>query len=101
MTYVLAITRDDIAQYVYTLAIVYVVLIFIRILLSWFPRLPYNRWLDKFLEFVTETTDPYLNLFRRFVPLVKIGPGALDLSPMIATIVLLLFASIAVNVISG
>ena len=33
------------------------------------PRIPfYSRWLRAVLDFVTETTDPYLNLFRRFVP---------------------------------
>jgi YggT family protein len=101
MTFVLAISRSDVARYVYTLAIIYVVLIFIRILLSWLPRIPYNRWLNAFLAFVTEVTDPYLNLFRRFIPLVRIGPGALDLSPMIATIVLLFVAGIVANVIRG
>jgi YggT family protein len=100
MTWVLAIDRTDVASYVYTLALVYAVLIFIRILLSWF-RLPYHRWLNAFLEFVTEVTDPYLNLFRRFLPLVRIGPGALDLSPMIATIVLLLVAGIVAGLIHG
>jgi YggT family protein len=101
MTLLLAVTRDDIANYVYTLAIVYVVLIFIRILMSWLPRIPYNRWLSAFLDFVTTTTDPYLNLFRRFMPLVRIGPGAIDLSPMVATIVLLVVAGIVSNVIRG
>ena len=97
----LAITRVDVASYVYTLALVYAALIFIRILLSWFPRIPYNRWLNAFLEFVTEVTDPYLNLFRRFLPLVRVGPGAIDLSPMIATIVLLAVASVVANLIHG
>jgi YggT family protein len=97
---VAAITRKDIASYVYTLALVYAVLIFIRILLSWF-RLPYNRWLNGLIEFVTEVTDPYLNLFRRFLPLVRIGPGAIDLSPMVATIVLLLVAGIVSGLIAG
>jgi YggT family protein len=101
MTFVYATTRDTIAQYVYTLAIVYVVLIFIRILMSWLPRIPYNRWLSMFLNFVTEATDPYLNLFRRFMPLIRVGPGAIDLSPMIATIVLLLLAGIVSGLIRG
>jgi YggT family protein len=96
----LAITRVDVASYVYTLALVYAALIFIRILLSWF-QLPYNRWLNMFLDFVTSVTDPYLNLFRRFLPLVRIGPGALDLSPMIATIVLLFGAGIISGLIHG
>ena len=100
MTLVAAITRSDVARYVYTLALVYAVLIFIRILLSWF-RLPYNRWLSRFIEFVTEVTDPYLNLWRRFLPLVRVGPGAIDLSPMIGTIVLLLVAGIVSGLIAG
>jgi uncharacterized protein YggT (Ycf19 family) len=100
MTFLLAITRGDVGRYVYTVALVFAVLIFIRILLSWF-RLPYNRWLNVFLEFVTEVTDPYLNLWRRVLPLVKIGPGAIDLSPMVGTIVLLFVAGIVSRLISG
>lgn len=95
-----AITRHDLGQYVYTLALVYAVLIFIRILLSWF-RLPYSRPLGIFLDFVTEVTDPYLNIWRRFLPLVRVGPGAIDLSPMVATIVLLLVAGIVSSLIAG
>jgi YggT family protein len=100
MSFYLAITRDDVARYVYTLALVYAVLIFIRILLSWF-RLPYSRPLNILMEFVTDVTDPYLNVWRRFLPLVRIGPGALDLSPMVGTIVLLLVAGIVSSLIAG
>jgi YggT family protein len=100
MNLYLAITRRDVGGYVYTLALVYVVLIFIRILLSWF-RLPYYRWLNAFLEFVTEITDPYLNMWRRVLPLVRMGPGALDLSPMVGSIVLIFVAGIVANIISG
>jgi YggT family protein len=100
MNFYLAITRHDVGNYVYTLALVYVVLIFIRILLSWF-RLPYYRWLNAFLEFVTEITDPYLNMWRRVLPLVRMGPGALDLSPMVGSIVLIFVAGIVANIISG
>ena len=63
------------ADYVDTLSIVYLVLIFIRILMSWIPRMPYNRYLAAFLQFISDVTDPYLNLFRRFIPMVRIGPG--------------------------
>ena len=95
-----AITRKDLGNYVYTLALVYAVLIFIRILLSWF-RLPYSRWLNAVVEFITEVTDPYLNLWRRVLPLVRLGPGAIDLSPMVGTIVLLLVAGIVSGLIAG
>jgi len=101
MTFLLAISRADVARYVNVLVIVYVVIIFIRILMSWLPRIPYNRWLMAFLDFVTEVTEPYLNLFRRFIPMVRVGGGAIDLSPMIATIVLLFAGGIAANLIRG
>jgi YggT family protein len=97
----LAVTRDDIADYVQTLALVYLVLIFIRIIMSWIPRIPYNRFLAGFLKFVSDVTDPYLNLFRRFLPPVRLGPGALDLSPIVATFVLLIVSGIVANLIRG
>jgi YggT family protein len=97
----LAISRGDVADYVNTLAIVYLVLIFIRILTSWVPRMPYNRYLAAFLQFVSDVTDPYLNIFRRFLPMVRLGPGALDLSPIVATIVLILVSSIVAGLIRG
>jgi len=85
-------SRDDIADYVNTLALVYLVLIFVRIIMSWIPRIPYNRFLAGFLKFVSDVTDPYLNLFRRILPPVRLGPGALDLSPIVATFVLILLS---------
>jgi YggT family protein len=97
----LAITRGDVADYVSTLATIYIVLIFIRILMSWIPRMPYNRYLAAFLQFVTDVTDPYLNLFRRFIPMVRLGPGALDLSPIVATIVLIVASSLVASAIRG
>jgi YggT family protein len=97
----LAVTRDDIADYVNTLTLVYLVLIFIRIIMSWIPRIPYNRWLNGFLKFVTDVTDPYLNLFRRVLPPVRMGPGALDLSPIVATFVLIIASAVVTGLIRG
>ena len=99
MSWLLAVTRNDVASYVETLFLIYTILIFIRVLMSWFTRIPYNQVLNAVLEFVRETTDPYLNLFRRFVPMVRIGPGALDLSPIVAIIVLQIVARIVVGII--
>jgi YggT family protein len=101
VTTYLAITRDDVADYIGTLALVYLILIFIRILMSWIPRMPYNRYLSAFLQFVSDVTDPYLNLFRRFLPMVRLGPGALDLSPIVATIVLLVVSGLLQGLIRG
>ena len=47
-----AVTRTDVANYVITLVYVYVILIFIRILMTFLPRIPYNRPLDIVLSFV-------------------------------------------------
>ncbi len=88
MNLLLAVTRDDVAGYVLTLTYVYFVLIFIRIILSWIPRMPYNPVLNAVVTFVTDVTDPYLNLFRRFIPPARVGPAALDLSPIVALFVL-------------
>jgi YggT family protein len=96
-----AITREDVGDYVNTLALVYLVLIFIRVILSWVPRIPYNRYLAAFLKFVNDVTDPYLNLFRRILPPVRIGPGALDLSPMVAIFLLIIVSSLVANLIRG
>jgi YggT family protein len=96
-----SVTRDDVASYVSTLFLIYTILIFVRVLMSWFTRIPYNRVLMGVLDFVRETTDPYLNLFRRFVPMVRIGPGALDLSPIVAIIVLSIVGRIVVSLIAG
>ncbi len=97
----LALTRDDVAQYVAALFLVYIVLILIRVLMSWIPRMPYNPTLRTVLDFISETTDPYLNLFRRLIPPIGGGGFGLDLSPMIGIIVLVILRSLVVAAISG
>jgi YggT family protein len=96
---VAAVGRDEIADYVDALFLVYLILIFVRILLSWIPRIPYNPTLSAVIGFINDVTNPYLNLFRRFLPPVGGGGFALDLSPIIATIVLLIARSIVVGAI--
>jgi YggT family protein len=97
----LALTRGDVADYVAALFLVYIILILLNILISWVPRMPYHRWLRATLDFVTETTNPYLNLFRRFIPPLGGGGFALDLSPMIGVIVLLIVRGLVVALIRG
>jgi YggT family protein len=93
-----AIGRSEIADYVDALFLVYLILIFIRVLLSWVPRMPYNPYLRAAVRFVEETTDPYLNLFRRIIP--PIG-GRLDISPIIAILVLYVVAGLVSGAIRG
>lgn len=98
---VLALTRDDVAAYVDALFLVYIILIFVNVLSSWIPRMPYNPWLRAVLDFVHQTTDPYLNIFRRVLPPVGGGGFALDLSPIIGIIVLFVVRSVVVGLIAG
>jgi YggT family protein len=98
----LALNRGDVADYVSALFLVYVILIFARIVISFIPRLPtYRPWLRSVLDFITETTDPYLNFFRRFLPSIGGRGFAIDLSPMIGLIVLFLVQAIVVGLIRG
>ena len=97
----LALTRNEVADFVSALFLVYIVLIFVNVLISWVPRMPYNRWLRAVLDFVTETTNPYLNLFRRILPPIGGGGFALDLSPIIGVIVLFILQGLIVGLIQG
>jgi YggT family protein len=96
-----AAVRNDIARYVSALATVYLILIFAYIVTSIVfsvgIRPPYNRWSNAILTFLRDTVEPYLRIFRRFVPMF----GPLDLSPMVATIVLIVVSRIVVGLIEG
>ncbi len=95
----LAVGRAEIADYVGALFSVYFVLILLNILLSWIPRIPYNRFLYGVIDFINEVTNPYLNLFRRFIPPLGGGGFALDLSPILGLIVLGLVRGLVVGAI--
>jgi uncharacterized protein YggT (Ycf19 family) len=96
-----ALTRVDIANYVSALFTVYIVLIFLYILMnllfSFGVRLPYARWSDAIVSFLRDVTEPYLRLFRRFIPPL----GMFDFSPIIAIFVLYIVRTLVVNAISG
>lgn len=95
----LAVTRDDIANYVSTLIWVYIIIIFVYILLNMMFSLglrpPYSRPLNAFLTFLRDVSEPYLGLFRRFIP----SMGMFDFSPMVAIIVLYVLQQVIYNAI--
>jgi uncharacterized protein YggT (Ycf19 family) len=96
----LALTRGDIADYVSALIFVYFVLIIANVVLSWvqqFRPIPYNMPLRAVLGFIEDSTNPYLNLFRAWVP--RIGP--LDISPIVAILALSIVGGLVVNLIRG
>jgi len=98
----LALARGDVADYVEAVFLIYAILILLNILIGWMPRIPfYSRWFRAVLDFITETTDPYLNLFRRVVPLVGGGGFALNFAPVVALIVLFVVEAVVVGLIRG
>jgi YggT family protein len=74
--------------FVNTLTYVYLALILAYIITSWIP-LPYTVWLNRIQRFLYDVVDPYIRIFRRFVPQLSLGGLGLDLSPIVAIIVLL------------
>lgn len=66
---------------------IYLIIIFARILLSWFPLDP-NGAMATVAGFLYTVTDPILGPLRRAIPPVRIGAAALDLSPIIVILVI-------------
>jgi YggT family protein len=96
-----AVTRVDIANYVNALFEVYILLIFVYILVnmafSLGLRLPFSRVSDAILNFLRDVCEPYLKVFRRFIPPL----GMFDFSPIIAIFVLILLDRIVTGAIHG
>lgn len=82
------------AQTLSTFVSIYLVLMFIRILLSWFPNV---NWYDPPFSILSQLTDPYLNLFRSFIPPL----GGIDFSPIIAIFVLQIAADFLTKLLYG
>ena len=74
---------DSVQSFVHVFIYVYILVIFVYVLTSWIP-LPYSPALSRVQRFLYDVCNPYLRLFRRVLP--PLGP--LDLSPVVAVIVL-------------
>lgn len=96
-----AIDRTDVAAYIGAVLFVYSLLIVIYVLtqmiFSLGARAPYSRWLDAVLSFLRDVCDPFLRVFRAFVPML----GPLDLSPIVAILALNLVGGLVVRAIHG
>jgi YggT family protein len=88
MTLVLATARVELANYLSALIYVYTLLILLHIVVQWLLafglRPPYSRASSATLGFLRDICEPFLRLFRRLIP----SFGGIDLSPIIAIIVL-------------
>jgi len=98
---VLATVREEIAGFLSALLLVYTILIFAYILSSLIfafgGRVPYARWSSALLGFLRDVCEPYLRIFRRFIP--QLGP--FDFSPIVAVLVLQIVGGIVVAAIRG
>jgi YggT family protein len=96
-----AVDRTDIAAYLNALVLVYSILIVVHVLaqmiFSLGGRVPYSRWSDAILGFLRDVCEPYLSIFRRFIPMV----GPVDISPIVALVVLYLVGGLVVRAIHG
>jgi uncharacterized protein YggT (Ycf19 family) len=88
---------DLVIQWVNALFLVYTICILVRILMSWVTIAPMRRWSMAIVQFLHDTTNWYLNFFRRFIPAV----GPLDLSPIVALLVLGIVNRFVVEILSG
>ena len=97
----LATARDQAADYVQALVTVYWIILIAYILVSLYQnfggRIPYHSWLSAIIGFLRDVSEPYLGIFRRFIP--PLGP--MDLSPIVAIFVLVLVGNLVAGVIRG
>jgi YggT family protein len=93
---VLADAISSVQSFVSVFVGVYILLIFAYIITSWI-RLPYSPTLNRIQRFLYDVCEPYLRLFRRFLP--SLGP--LDLSPIVAVFVLIILNQVIVAVLDS
>ena len=93
--------REDVADFIGALILVYTICIVgwvvLSLVFSLGVRMPYNRVVMGTMDFLRDVSEPFLRIFRK-LPL-QIGP--LDLSPMVAIIVLQIGGGILVGLIAG
>jgi YggT family protein len=89
-------TVDYLQTFVATFTWLYIAIIIAWMLSTW-VRLPYNIWINRIRTFLDETASPFVGVFRRFVPRI----GMLDLSPLVALIVLQVGARIIASILDG
>src|SRR6266545_7462825 len=92
----LADAIDSAQNFIWAFTVVYTLVLFAYILTSW-VRMPYSPWLNRIQRFLYDVSEPYLRLFRRFLP----SMGPLDLSPLVGTIVLIAVQQIVVRLLDN
>jgi uncharacterized protein YggT (Ycf19 family) len=101
MTVLAATVRQEVADFLGALLLVYLICVIGYIVTSFIfsmgVRMPYNRVVSGVLGFLRDVTEPYLRIFRP-LPL-RIGP--LDLTPIVAILVLQIVGAIVIGLVRG
>ncbi len=84
---------NAIVRLIYLVLSVYAWLIVARALLSWIP-IRSGGVMYRINRAIYDVTEPYLSLFRRFLPVPRAGNVGIDLSALVGLLVL--FAAIQV-----
>ncbi len=87
---------DSAQNFVQVFTLVYFLLIFAYILMSWI-RMPYSIWINRIQRFLYDVVEPYLRIFRRFIP--PLGP--LDISPIVAIFVLWIASGLVIRLLGS
>jgi len=85
-----------IEQFVFSLYIVYSLLIVLYVLLSWL-QLPYNIWVGRIRSFLNDTVEPILRPIRAVLPSL----GGFDLSPLVALFGIGIIQQIIQSILDG
>jgi YggT family protein len=71
----------------------YTLLVFARIIMSWFPVAPGSA-VEPLYSFVFSVTEPPLAAIRSVIPPLRMGMGAFDLSPLLLLLALQLLSAV-------
>ncbi len=90
-------TVEQLETYISALFTVFIIVIFVRILLSFLPAAPSSRWTRALWDFFHQSTEWFLRFFRRLIPPL----GMFDLSPIVALLVLYILRNLVLALLDS
>jgi uncharacterized protein YggT (Ycf19 family) len=88
---------QGIVSFLNTFIFIYSWLIIARVLMTWIPS--GNATFQSIFSFLYQVTEPYLGLFRRIIPTIGGGGVGIDISPIVALLVLQLVQRLLIGVL--
>lgn len=90
-------------QVLSTFLTIYTICVFAWVLISWLPMispsLAYNEGVTSVRNFLDSVVLPYVRLFR-FIPPIRVGGAMIDLSSLVAILVLSIFGNLLIEVLA-